>query len=61
MLIKIDSRERKVYNLLVNNNCNKKIELKTESLLLGDFIISNDKEEKLLVIEKKHMLTYYHQ
>ena len=56
MKIKVDMREndllKHINNLIINNPKFKNIEVTTENLALGDIIILNDKEEKI-IIERK--------
>jgi ERCC4-type nuclease len=56
MKIKVDMREhdllKHINNLIINNPKFKNIEVLTENLALGDIIILNDKEEKI-IIERK--------
>ena len=55
MKIKIDIRENQLIKLLraLNNDYGYNIEITTEKLDLGDLIITTDKDEELLMIERK--------
>ena len=56
MIIKVDTREndllQKINNLITTVNCFKNIVIKSETLPIGDIIICDDKEEKLIVERK---------
>lgn len=50
-ILKIDNREHDIINTL--NNKHKEIVFKTENLDIGDFIITDENENILIVIERK--------
>ena len=53
MKIRIDSRESKLYHEINKRGIPKNCTLIKETLLLGDIIITNDKDEEVLIIERK--------
>jgi len=55
MKLIIDYRENKLFKIVneLNQQKDKKIIILTENLLIGDIIIKNDKDENILIIERK--------
>jgi len=53
MIIKIDIREKDIYNKILTINNNENIEIRSVNLELGDIIICDKDDKEIVIIERK--------